>query len=946
MRLERAEVAGFGGLHDVRVVFHPGMTVIVGDNESGKSTLHRAIRAALYGIDAGGQGRAVERSDWARWAPWVPGPYGVALTYQMDDGRRIRVARRFDTREQPVQVLELGGSDLTDEVRAGRAVVPGRFHLGVDEAVFCATGWVSDDGLWLAAPEAPGQRADRLQEALERLADSRQGVTAAEAVERLRQAGERVGTERRGGSQLGGATRRLRELDVELDMARRRLTAVAGQQQRLLDLERAAAEADARRATAERAWLAGRISEFVERLQQLQSVADEAASHSAVLGETERYASFPAGLEEQVIAVGVELRQAGLDEAEAEARWLAADEPLRAARRRRAEIAPLLDAMGTGPQVDDTLLERSARLHGELSSVEAAAAAPAVEIAGEARLAALRQEIASTGLAALPPGSAGALGQLVATSRRGRAGAWFAAASAGVGAAAAGAGVLVATHRLVLALPVLLAGFAACAALVRAGVHARRGAQLANERLTGLAGRLGVDSGEIGLLSERLPALDALHAALLREQARSESRRAELDALRATAAALAERCTALAHAARVSAPVSSGAATTQALLERARHALAGIDDAIALHRRRHELQSEDTALSAEEGGMSALEEEAHIREQRSLRLQATLRNLLAKGGLHCGDNFDDAVEVVRHAGEQRRRHDEAARGLAEAQRRATIIGAEPELRRALDHLNVELRSRGGDPEAACIAPRMDAGELHRLELEAEHARQAATAAGEQARDVRARLAGVLDTLPDIADLEDERDACAAERDHALRRLEAIRHAIELLENASRRTHRDLAPRLAESVTGRLATLTDQRYAAVNVDTDHFAVALLCRDRPDMVPLELASHGTRDQVSLLLRLALCEVLSSSGEAMPLLLDEPVLTSDPRRRELMIAFLHNLSASHQVVLTTADPSVVTAVRDQAGDDATVVRLDGADAIVDATGRAAWPVPVLPA
>src|SRR5205807_1189903 len=200
----------------------------------------------------------------------------------------------------------------------------------------------------------------------------------------------------------------------------------------------------------------------------------------------------------------------------AEARWLAADEPLRAARRRRAEIAPLLDAMGTGPQVDDTLLERSARLHGELSSVEAAAAAPAVEIAGEARLAALRQEIASTGL----------------------------------------------------------------------------------------AGRLGVDSGEIGLLSERLPALDALHAALLREQARSESRRAELDALRATAAALAERCTALAHAARVSAPVSSGTATTQALLERARHALAGIDDAIALHRRRHELQSEDTALSAEEGGMS------------------------------------------------------------------------------------------------------------------------------------------------------------------------------------------------------------------------------------------------------------------------------------------------------------------------------------------------------
>ena len=945
MRLERVEIAGFGGLRDVAVAFDPGMTVVVGDNESGKSTLHRAIRAALYGIDAGGQGRAVERSDWSRWAPWVPGPYGVALTYCLDDGRRIRVARRFDTRDQPVQVLELGGSDLTDEVRAGRAVVPGRFHLGVDESVFCATGWASDEGLWLAAPDAPGQRADRLQEAMERLADSRQGVTAAEAVERLRQAAERVGTERRGASQLGGATRRLRELDVELDMARRRLTAVAGQQQRLLELDRAAADAGARRVTAERSWLTGRITEVVQRLQQLQAVGEEAAAHSAALGETERFASFPAGLEEQVIAIGVELRQAALDEAEAEARWLAAEEPLRSTRRRRAEIAPLLAAMRSGPLVDDALADRSARLHGELSSVEAAAAAPAVEIAGEARLAALRQEIASTGLAALPPGSAGPLGELVSASRSGRAGAWFAAAVGAAAAAVAGASAMIVMHRPLVAIPVLLMGLASVVALWRGGLEARRRGRAAHERLTGLSERLGVAPAEVDLLSERLPALDALHAALLREQARSESRRAELDALHATAAALADRCTALAHTAGISATASPGTATTHGLLERAGQALARIDDAIALQRRRHQLEAEDAALAAEEASISALEEEAQIREQRSARLQATLRELLAKGGLHCGENFDDAIEAVRRAGEERRRHDDAARGLAEAQRRATIIGSEPELRRALDHLSFELRARGGDPDAAHSAPRMDTAELHRLELEAEHARQAATAAGEQARDVRARLAGVLDTLPDIPDLEDERDACAAERDHALRRLEAIRRAIELLESASRRTHRDLAPRLADSVTRRLSTLTDQRYAAVNVDTDHFAVALLCRDRPDMVPLELASHGTRDQVSLLLRLALCEVLSSSGEAMPLLLDEPVLTSDPRRRELMIAFLHTLSASHQVVLTTADPTVVTAVRDQAGDDATVVSL-GTEALLDLTGRARPPVRVLPA
>src|SRR5258708_21811210 len=104
MRLERVEVLGFGRLRDVRVDFAPRVTVLLGENEAGKSTLHRSIRAALYGIDAGGQGRAVERSDWSRWTPWSGDRYGLALTYTLADGRRFPVARRLGRRVQAGQV--------------------------------------------------------------------------------------------------------------------------------------------------------------------------------------------------------------------------------------------------------------------------------------------------------------------------------------------------------------------------------------------------------------------------------------------------------------------------------------------------------------------------------------------------------------------------------------------------------------------------------------------------------------------------------------------------------------------------------------------------------------------------------------------------------------------------------------------------------------------------
>jgi uncharacterized protein YhaN len=272
------------------------------------------------------------------------------------------------------------------------------------------------------------------------------------------------------------------------------------------------------------------------------------------------------------------------------------------------------------------------------------------------------------------------------------------------------------------------------------------------------------------------------------------------------------------------------------------------------------------------------------------------------------------------------------------------FGNEADLRRLLHQLWEELLRRGDDTDVA-RSP-LAAAELQQLEHEAEHARQAANAAGDQARELRARLAAVLENLPDIADLEDERAAAAAEREVALRRRDALALAIEHLEQASRRSHRDLAPSLAEGVGTRLALLTGTRYVAVNVDTEHFAVSLQCDERPDMLPLEHASHGTRDQVSLLLRIALAETLSAATEPIPLLLDEPLLTADPHRRQTMLKFVYELSAGQQVVLTAADPLVVMMLREIAGDDGIAVIPMGADnPLIETTGTPARRVRVLP-
>ncbi|MFN2583026.1 MAG: AAA family ATPase [Candidatus Dormibacteria bacterium] len=946
MRIERVELTGFGALRDVDIAMHPRLTLLLGDNESGKTTLHRAIRAAFFGIDAGGQGRAVERSDWARWSPWTGGPYGVALTYTLSDGRRIRVARRLDSREQPVQVLEVGGPDLTDAMRRGRAVTPGAFHLGIDEAVFCATACLGDDGLRLGGPEHPGARAASLQEAIERLADSRRGVTATQAIKRLRDALQRVGTERRSASPLGAASSKLRELDVRLEQARRQLETVAADRERLLQLDRAATDAAQRQLHAERQWLAGRIAELNSRLGKLGAVADECRELTTVIDDTRRFERFPMALEEPVISLGGEFQQASTAAAEAEARWRAAQQPLTETKRRRAEIAAGVAALEAVPGIGAATAGQATRLEGEVSALEQASAATRTDVLTNARITALRREIAGTGLGSIPATALAPLGELTRDSEVTGGRLSIVAALTGVAVAGGAAtGTLFAAHRGLVVLFAAIPAAISAIAVALATVFRRRAAATARQRLEDAAERLGLTGDEVIQLKERLPSLAALHAALAQEEVLAQSRSAEADALHATAAALAQRCAVLAGSGPPP-PSASPAPTTARLLHDARASLETVQAAVELHRRRAELLDEDSLLAARQQSMEALEQEARTRADGVAALGARLQQLLRTAGMQPRRTPPESVAAVREACDGRRRHESAQSRLEEVRRRAGTIGVEHEIRRSRDALLHQLQQRGGALEDGVQEP-LGVDALSALERQAEHARQAAAVAGEQARELRVRLATLLASMPDVAALEDERDACAAQRDVARRQHDALVRAIELIEQASRRTHRDLAPQLADNVGARLQLVTDARYTRVNVDTEHFAIALLGRDRPDMIPLDVASHGTRDQVGLLLRLALCETLSASSEPVPLLLDEPLLTADPSRRRTMLQFLVELSTTHQVVLTAADPSVASVVRDVAGEDGmTVVTVGDTERALETTGRRAKRMRVLTA
>ncbi len=71
---------------------------------------------------------------------------------------------------------------------------------------------------------------------------------------------------------------------------------------------------------------------------------------------------------------------------------------------------------------------------------------------------------------------------------------------------------------------------------------------------------------------------------------------------------------------------------------------------------------------------------------------------------------------------------------------------------------------------------------------------------------------------------------------------------------------------------------------------------------------LLSHGTAEQVYLLLRIALADQLTRPGELSPLILDDPTPHFDTERTLAVLDLLLQVSEERQVILFSQEPEIL--------------------------------------
>ncbi|MEO6398982.1 MAG: AAA family ATPase [Tepidiformaceae bacterium] len=895
MRFERVTATAFGCLQAESLDFAPGFTVLFGLNEAGKSTWHAAMYAALCGVRRGPGSTSQESEFKTRYTPWGSVRWDVGATIALDNGGCIDLhhdlAGKIDCR-----AVDGLGRDISAELMF-EGMPDGSTLLGLNRNLYPQVGCIRQAEI-LGLLKEPHALHERLQRTVAS-PDAKATVTAAlKALTEFK------------ADRVGQATKNA------VKPLARSLRAKADTEQRLSDARRSHSEYSQMVATAGcRRVEAVQARAHSDRLEAQMLLVESAALAKKVARMLELQRRLPNGPpadseieDERAIEVARVLR------AWEERPTVALPLDGQTAEELTRELASLAEPPGGDAAPHSTVVEaeQAWRSAAAVLADHAAAQPPLPLATGSAQDAFELRELAAA-LQVDPPPISPELEREVALARQ-----RVANASApttrtrflvGGGALLALVGLAAFLLNPALGAVAVLAGLAVAAAgvlsrspstpLWRAVEEQTRAeaslamAQAERSRCAEQRARAveaaqlrGIEPTPVHLLREA----EALERGLLDEDTRRnwELRQARL------LSALDSRSQALRDA--LAARGASASGYIEAGLRRYK------DECVE----RSEQSKRAAARPALEAQLNARREFERTSEENHRRALAARRALgIVTGELALPRETEEtaAASLRRWQADRRKRQEADETSRREWQELEALVseGSPDELKARIAKLEARAAALNPMPNDAPTLPCSDPRSM------LEEASAAASLAESAATSAEARCAEFARTAPSVSEAEEAFEAAIQEL-AAVQTLGAVlERTTTYLAAAEEQVQRNIAPVLVRLVEDRLQQVTGGRYQRIAVDPGTLAVSVV-DSTGNHRPARNLSHGTAEQVYLLLRVALAEHFGNSGESVPLLMDDVTVESDSVRKRAILEVLHEVSAAHQVVLFTQEEEVL--------------------------------------
>lgn len=106
MIIDTLNITHFGRFHQKSLRLSPGINVVYGENEAGKSTLHQFIQAMLFGVERL-RGKASKKDEYSRFQPWDQGKNYEGSMVIEHHGEMYRLTRNFYKEDEFFRVEQL-----------------------------------------------------------------------------------------------------------------------------------------------------------------------------------------------------------------------------------------------------------------------------------------------------------------------------------------------------------------------------------------------------------------------------------------------------------------------------------------------------------------------------------------------------------------------------------------------------------------------------------------------------------------------------------------------------------------------------------------------------------------------------------------------------------------------------------------------------------------------
>lgn len=277
-------------------------------------------------------------------------------------------------------------------------------------------------------------------------------------------------------------------------------------------------------------------------------------------------------------------------------------------------------------------------------------------------------------------------------------------------------------------------------------------------------------------------------------------------------------------------------------------------------------------------------EQARLAETARTRAEEAARQKAIDAALH------DAK--VKEADALRR-----ADGQTDAQRRDALHAALSLLDQARQRLEAAERPPVEDLRRDIAVLERQIGELNQALQNEEHqlGRLRKTIEDAGGEGLYSRLAEAVERAEDLRarHRQEELDA------------NAVKLLWETMQGRKRETLDALMQPIRLAVETQFTQLVGPRYARVEFDERLAPSAVRPAGRDVEAGTDTLSFGTREQLMLLVRLSLARLLAREGQRQCVILDDPLVNADPARQRAALLALQQAAAEAQVIILTCDP-----------------------------------------